>query len=207
LLFKGQNTMQNSPQNTSGRTFNGVDPDMIRQVAAGATSAEAAACTFTAQTTWEGGFGSTSRFEGWSFGGHAFKRSAWLSLVTPQQMQGSGDFPTPLEAYLAALNGCLVVGFVLQCSLRGVEIRSLSVTSRGSVDARSFLRADLSVSPAFPVVSCTMLVDADASPEGLEALFEVVKATSPNRANVQEAVGLEMNWEMEVVPSVSATGV
>ena len=184
--------------------INGINPDQIRQTAASATDAAAAAATFSADTTWEGGFQSTSRFDTWSFGGQAIPRDASLTLATPKEMGGSATLPTPLEAYLASLNGCLVVGLVLQCSLRGIEIKSLKVHTTGTVDARAFL-VNAPIPAGFPAVKCEFLIEADADEATLREMLDAAMATSPNKANVTTAVPLEVEYTISKALAVAGS--
>jgi uncharacterized OsmC-like protein len=181
---------------TQTTRINGIDTDKLSHIAASATSPEAGAASFAADTTWDGGFQSTSQFTQWTFGGHAIPRNATLTLNTPKQMGGSDTSPTPLEAYLAALNACLVVGLVLQCSARGIEIRSLQVRSNGAVDARSFLSADPSIKPGYPKVTCAFMIDADTDDDTLREVFDLVLSTSPNHENVTGPVPLEIDYQL-----------
>jgi len=176
--------------------INGINIKQLGSVAANATTAAAAATTFSAQTKWDGGFQSTSRFTQWAFGGHEMPRDASLTLNTPKEMGGSATLPTPLEAYLATLNSCLVVGLVIQCSTRNIEIRSLDIKTTGTVDARSFLTGDETIAPGFPKLTCAFHVDADADPAELRAVFDAALNTSPNRANVTGPVPLEIDYRI-----------
>lgn len=176
--------------------INGIDTQKLGHIAASVKTPQDAATTFTANTRWDGGFQSTSELTQWSFGPHTITRNATLTLNTPKQMGGSDTTPTPLEAYLAALNACLVVGLVLQCSARGIEIRTLQVRATGTVDARSFLQADPEIAPGYPSVKCAVEIDAETDPVTLREIFDLALSTSPNRANVVGPVGLEVDYQL-----------
>ena len=181
---------------TQTSQINGIDIQAIRNKAAAARTAEDAATTFAVQTDWDGGFQSTSRSTQWGYGEYVMPRDAQLTLNTPKEMGGSATTPTPLEAYLAALNACLVVGLVIQCSIRGIEIRSLNVKTSGTVDARSFLAGDTTIAPGYPKLTCDFQVDADADQAVLREAFDTALNTSPNRANVTGPVPLEIDYRI-----------
>ncbi len=119
-------------------------------------------------TTWKGGFSCESRI-----------RSHQLHLDEPEVLGGSDAAPNPVEAVLAAYGSCLAIGYTLNAAVRGIEVRSLSVDVEGHIDLAGFFGISSEVPAGFSGISTKVHLDADATPEQLDALHRHVLATSP----------------------------
>ena len=54
----------------------------------------------------------------------------------PHELGGSNQHANPQEHLLAALNACMMVGYVAQCSLRGITLQKLEIETQGEIDLR-----------------------------------------------------------------------
>src|SRR5262245_37236831 len=54
---------------------------------------------------------------------------------------------------LAALNACIMVGYVAQCAVRGITLESLKIETDGEIDLRGFLGIDPAVPPGYENLS------------------------------------------------------
>jgi hypothetical protein len=89
---------------------------------------------------------------------------------------------------MAAVNACMVFGYVAVATLQGVTIESLSIESQGDLDLRGVLALDPKVKPGYESLHYTIRVKGDGSPEQFKAIHEAVIATSPNRWTIAEPV-------------------
>src|SRR3546814_6351849 len=78
---------------------------------------------------------------------------------------------------LAALNACMMVGYVAQCALRGIVLESLDIETQGDIDLRGFLGLDPRVAPGYESLSYTVRIKGDGTPEQFAEIHEAVKAT------------------------------
>ena len=77
-------------------------------------------------------------------------RQFTIDIDEPYELGGSNRHANPQEHLLAALNACMMVGYVAQCSLRGITLEKLEIESEGDIDLRGFLGLDPAVSPGYP---------------------------------------------------------
>jgi OsmC-like protein len=91
---------------------------------------------------------------------------------------------------LAALNACVMVGYVAQCAVRGITLDSLEIETDGKIDLRGFLGLDPAVSPGYDSLSYTVRIKGSGTKEQLAEIHQVVMATSPNFHNVSRPVDL-----------------
>lgn len=121
-----------------------------------------------ATTTWTGGFACESRI-----------RTHDLPLDEPTLLGGTDGAPNPVEAVLAAYGSCLAVGYTLNAAVRGIAVRSLTIDVEGQLDLAGFFGLSSEVPAGFSGIRAEVRLDADATPDQLDALHQHVLATSP----------------------------
>jgi uncharacterized OsmC-like protein len=135
-------------------------------------SPEAAKFTWRATNTWVKGTHSKSKVEG--FFGLGEEQEAGRSFESdgdhPPQFAADNQGPTPVETVLVALGGCLTAGVAAVAQQRGIQLNSVTATIEGDHDIRGILGADADVRNGFTGVRVNYSIDADASPEDIEAL-------------------------------------
>lgn len=133
---------------------------------------EAAKFTWRATNTWVKGTHSKSKVEG--FFGLGEEQEAGRSFESdgdhPPQFAADNQGPTPVETVLVALGGCLTAGVAAVAQQRGIQLNSVTATIEGDHDIRGILGADADVRNGFTGVRVNYSIDADASPEDVEAL-------------------------------------
>src|SRR5271168_2612217 len=82
-------------------------------------------------TTWQGQTQSRAEVEGFDIGGNEVPRRFTIDIDEPCELGGSNRFANPQEHLIAALNACIMVGYVAQCAV------SLSRASPSRPKARS----------------------------------------------------------------------
>src|SRR6516225_186134 len=116
-------------------------------------------------TTWQGQTRSRAQVEGFRIGGEQVPRRFSIDIDEPFELGGSNRFANPQEHLLAALNGCLMVGYVAQCALRGIILESLVIETNGEIDLRGFLGIDPSVPPGYESLSCIVRLKGNGTRE------------------------------------------
>jgi uncharacterized OsmC-like protein len=102
---------------------------------------------------------------------------------------------TPIEFLLVGLASCLSAGVASVAQNRGIQLRSVESTVEGNHDIRGILGADSDVRNGFNDVKVTFSIDADASPEDIQALV----AQSQKRSAVFDALTNPTDVTVEVV--------
>jgi uncharacterized OsmC-like protein len=142
-------------------------------------------------TSWQGQTHSLSQVESFGLGGDEIQRRFSIDIDEPNELGGENRFANPQEHLLAALNACMTVGYVAQCTVRGIVLESLEIETHGDIDLRGFLGLDPAVSPGYDSLSYVVRIKGDATEEAFAEVHEAVMATSPNFFNLSRPVALK----------------
>jgi uncharacterized OsmC-like protein len=142
-------------------------------------------------TSWQGQTRSRAKVSGFGIGGEEVQRQFLFDIDEPSELGGSNAFANPQEHLIAALNACMMVGYVAQCSIRGITLEQLEIETKGEIDLRGFLGIDSSVPPGYESLSYIVNIKGDGTEEQFAEIHEAVMATSPNFYNIANAVMLK----------------
>jgi uncharacterized OsmC-like protein len=183
-----QSAQAPSAQQKQPVVLNGLPLEQLQQIPGALREApEQALLGFQTRTTWLGGLRSRSAVDGYVAGGQRIERRHAIEADEPVEVLGGDTAPNPQELLFSAIGACLTAVYAVNASLLGIELRSLEVELRGTLDMRGMLRlADVPM--GFPEVSCRVFVDADAAPERIRELHDQVLATSPNFYHLTTAI-------------------
>ena len=137
-----------------------------------ADSPEIARFQWRSTVTWLRGTHSRSDVEGFfGFGEEQTHHTAFSYDVDhPEQFASQDNGSTPVELVLVALGGCLTAGVAAIAQQRNIQLRSVRATLAGEMDIHGILGADIDVRNGFGGVTVHYEIDADATPEEIEAL-------------------------------------
>lgn len=142
-------------------------------------------------TNWQGQARSRAQVAGFEIGGQQVSRQFSIDIDEPRELGGSNRFANPQEHLIAALNACMVVGYVAQCALRGITIESLVIETDGEIDLRGFLGLDPTVPSGYEKLSYVVRIKGDGTKDEFAEVHEAVMATSSNFYNISRPVSLE----------------
>jgi len=179
-------------------TDNGVNVQALldaREVLKGAP--EAAQFTWRASSRWENGVHSTTKISNFFGLGeeHTHKTEAEFDADHPEVFAATDNGITPIEYLLVGLASCLTAGVASVAQNRGIQLRSIESRVEGNHDIRGILGVDSDVRNGFNDVKVTFNIDADASPQEIEALV----AQSQKRSAVFDALTNPTEVTVEVV--------
>src|SRR3954454_152774 len=100
-------------------------------------------------TTWRGQTRSRAQVEGFGIGGEQVPRRFTIDIDEPCELGGTNRFANPQEHLLAALNACIMVGYVAPCGVRGIALERLEIETDGEIDLRAFLGIGRAVPPGY----------------------------------------------------------
>jgi uncharacterized OsmC-like protein len=178
-------------------TDNGVNVQALldaREVLKGAP--EAAQFTWRASSKWQHGVHSTTTIQNFFGLGEeqTHKTKTVFDADHPEIFAAEDNGVTPIEYLLVGLASCLTAGVASVAQNRGVQLRSVESTVEGNHDIRGMLGVDSDVRNGFNGVKVTFNIDADASPEDIEALV----AQSQKRSAVFDALTNPTDVTVEV---------
>jgi uncharacterized OsmC-like protein len=152
---------------------NGVNSDALIS-ARSALSESPAAAEFTWRSTcsWVGGTYSQSTVSGFSGLGqdHTHRSPFTFDADHPDVFASEDRGATPVEIVLAALGSCLTAGVAAVAQYRGIQLRSVTATVEGNMNVLGILGGDPDIRNGFNGVTVHFDIDADATPEQIEAL-------------------------------------
>ena len=126
---------------------------------------------------WTGGFGIEGRTKDFEAAGEITPRAFELRTDWPEDVGGADEGPSPGEALLGALAGCVGLSYVANAINRGIEIKQLEIEIEASADLGSVFEAG-NAHPGFSSVKILMKVQSDADELTLADLGRAATRTS-----------------------------
>ena len=157
---------------------------------------EAAQFRWRAECAWQNGTHSRSSVEGYfGLGGEQkHKREFTFDADHPETFAAEDNGATPVEYVLVGLASCLTAGVASVAQNRDIQLKSVVATLEGDMDIQGILGADADVRNGFNGIRVTYQIDADASPDDIEALV----AQSQKRSAVYDIITNPTNVTVEV---------
>jgi uncharacterized OsmC-like protein len=176
---------------------NGVNVEALLAARTALSGApEAARFKWRAVCSWVNGTHSRSTVEGFfGLGGEQHHKATFTFDADHPEVFASEDHgATPVEIVLAALASCLTAGVASVAQLRAIQLRSVTATLEAGMDIQGILGMDSDVRAGFDGIKVRFDIDADATPEQIEALV----AQSQKRSAVYDVITNPTNVAVEV---------
>jgi uncharacterized OsmC-like protein len=151
---------------------------------------------FDVVTKWKGQTRSETTVTGFNIAGERVNRSHSIIADEPLELLGGDSAPNPQELLMAAFNACITVGYVAGASLKGINLDSLEIRTKGELDLRGFLGLSDDVAPGYQNVDYEVLIKGDGSAADFEEIHQTVMKTSPNYFNMSRPI--KMNGTLSV---------
>ena len=157
---------------------NGLDLDLL-QGAIETIRAQPDAGTLTIRTLhrWDNGFGVDGYAKEVEEGGEVTARRFTFRTDWPPEVGGRDSGPSPGEALLGALGGCVAMTYIVKAASRGVTIDELEVMIEARVDLQGAFELD-SVRAGLSDVTVTVGIRSDADDAVLDELAQTTSRTS-----------------------------
>ena len=184
--------MNTQVETIKSNVVNGIDvDDLLALLARVKQDTSKGKTNWRVSTSWQGQTRSRAEVSGFGIGGEEVQRQFSFDIDEPYELGGSNAFANPQEHLIAALNACITVGYVAQCSIRGITLEQLEIKTEGEIDLRGFLGIDSNVPPGYESLSYIVHIKGDGTEEQFTEIHEAVMATSPNFYNIASAVMLK----------------
>jgi organic hydroperoxide reductase OsmC/OhrA len=192
-------TQTKTPTKTVGpNVVNGINVDDLFALIEGVKRNAATGKTdWRVTTTWQGGARSRAQVDGFGIGGEQVRRQFSIDIDEPHELGGTNRFANPQEHLIAALNACMMVGYIAQCAVHGITVESLEIETGGEIDLRGFLGIDPTVPPGYETLSYTVRIKGSGTTEEFAKIHQAVMATSPNFYNMSRPVALKPTLVVE----------
>jgi uncharacterized OsmC-like protein len=182
---------------TSTPVNNGVNVQALLDARTALVDApDAAKFTWRASTEWVGGTHSQSQVQGFfGLGGEQTHRTTFsFDADHPEVFASEDNGATPVEFVLVGLASCLTAGVAAVAQNREIQLNSVKATIEGDMDILGILGGDPEVRNGFNGIKVHYDIDADATPEEIEALV----AQSQKRSAVFDVITNPTNVTVEV---------
>jgi uncharacterized OsmC-like protein len=185
-------TQQTQASHGGNATLNGLEPEALKAaVAAIAENPALAAVAFSARSTWQGRFRSRTQIESYELASSRVFRRHTIDSDEPEELFGTNTAPNPQDLLLASLNACMMVGFVVAATARGIELEALSVESSLALDLRGAFGIDPGISPGAQRIHYKIEVKGSATAEQFAEVHAEMIATSPNRFHLGTPIAFD----------------
>jgi len=185
-------------QATTSKKVNGIDTDALRaSIRTIAEDPSKGMTSWQVTTHWRGGTRSDTRVTGGCFGGRCVDKDFTIAIDEPHELMGTNQYANPQEHLMAAMNACILVGYVTACAMEGVELEDLRIETEGDIDLRGFLGLDPNVKPGYDTLRYTVYIKGKGTAEQFQRVHEKVTALSPNRYNVANPINLDSRMVVE----------
>jgi uncharacterized OsmC-like protein len=151
---------------------------------------------FDVTTRWTGQTRSETTVDGFTLAGERIARSHTIVADEPFELLGSDGAANPQELLMAAVNACMMVGYVAGASVKGIQLDSVEIKTRGELDLRGFLGLSDAVPPGYEAIEYDVRITGDGSPEQFEEIHQNVMKTSPNYFNLNRPI--RMNGTLSI---------
>lgn len=152
---------------------------------------------FRVKTRWTGQTRSETTIDGYEFAGEHVGRRFKIVADEPSELMGQNTAPNPQELLMTALNACMMVGYVANAALQGIELDAVEIETHGQLDLRGFLGLDDNVSPGYRELDYTVRIGGAGTAEQFDAVHQAVMKTSPNFFNLNQPI--RMNGRLEIL--------
>lgn len=171
------------------KVVNGLDVEYLQKVVAAVkANPELGKTLWRASAKWKGGFKEEVRI-----------RDFTIRMDEPLDLGGTNTAPNMVEFVLGAFGACLIVGYVMNAAVRGIELAKVEVEVEGDIDLPGFLALEPpeKVWPGFTNVRARVFLKPakPVSREELEKLHEDVVKTSPVGSTLRNPVNVEVTLE------------
>lgn len=166
---------------------NGVNVQALLDARSALTEApDGAKFKWRASNEWVNGTHSQTEIETfYGLGGEQRHRSSSkFDADHPEIFASEDQGVTPVEFLLVGLASCLTAGVAAVAQNRDIQLRSVKATVEGDMDVLGILGGDPEVRNGFTGIRVNYEIEADASPQEIEALV----AQSQKRSAVFDAI-------------------
>lgn len=143
---------------------------------------------FKVSSSWKGQTRSESRVQSYVLNGEEIPREFSIAADEPVELLGQNTAPNPQELLMAAFNACIMVGYVANAAVVGVNLDQVEIETDGELDLRGFLGLDANIKPGYESIQYVVRLKGDGTPEQFAAIHENVQKTSPNYSNIASAI-------------------
>lgn len=159
-----------------------------------------AGVTVRTRHQWEGGFAVEAETGELDTAGEVTRRTFSFRTDWPTDVGGGDTGPTPGEALLAALAGCVGLTYVANATSRNTAISGMEIAIEARVDLGRLFEAG-QARPGFSSIQVIVQPTSDANPDVLAELGQLTTETSSVFDSLAHPVDIALNVEPRISPA------
>jgi uncharacterized OsmC-like protein len=190
-------TRYDMAENATGH-INGIDTDGLRKLI-GEVAADPAKgmVNFRVATTWVGQTRCETKVSSWMMGGKTIEHSHTIVSDEPPELLGKDEAANPQEVLMAALNSCIMMGYVINAAMKGITLEKVVIETEGDLDLRGLFRLDDSIKPGYDTIHYRVYIKGNGTPEQFQEIHEHLSVASPNFYNISRPIKLDAKLIVE----------
>ena len=153
---------------------------------------EEAISSYGITAKWQGGVNTTIETHNQKVGSKEVVKNYSFNIGEPEELLGENKTPTPQDYLLGGLAGCMMVGFVVGASNKGIKLEDVQLHITGELDLRGFLNVDNTVPIGFDKINFQFEVKGDGKQEDYDELIKNVQQFSPNYRTITDKVEVSL---------------
>ena len=142
---------------------------------------------------WLGGTKTKVTTHNQKIGSVDVKKDFTFTIDEPNELLGGNQFPTPQDYLLGGMAGCMMVGFVVGASAKGIQLDSVKLHITGALNLRGFLTVDKTAPIAFEEIQFNFEVKGQGTQEKYDEIIKNVEQFSPNYRTIVDQVKVTLN--------------
>jgi len=142
---------------------------------------------------WMGGVNTEITTHAKQIGSILVEKQFTYQIGEPKELLGDNLNPNPQDYILGGLAGCMMVGFVVGATAKGIKLDSVNLHIVGNLDLRGFLEVDPNVSVGFEELCFNFEVSGSGTQEDYLAIAEHVRKISPGYRTISDPVKISIS--------------
>lgn len=152
-----------------------------------------AIASYGIKATWKGGVHTEISTLNQKVGSKEIIKNFKFNIGEPEELLGNNAFPTPQDYLLGGMAGCMMVGFVILASDKGIQLDSVELKVIGDLNLRGMLELDPNASVGFEELQFCFDVKGNGSQEDYNEIIKHVQKISPNYRTISDPVKVYIN--------------
>ena len=149
--------------------------------------------TYGITAKWLGGVKTQIQTHNQNVGSKEIVKVFKFSIDEPAELLGNNINPTPQDYLFGGLAGCMMVGFVVGATKKGIKLDSVELKIKGNLNLRGFLNVDKDVPIGFDKIGFDYEVKGDGTQSDYDEIIRNVQHFSPNYRTISDAVQLSVS--------------
>ena len=141
---------------------------------------------------WQGGVSSTISTHNQKIGSNEVIKKFSFDIDEPEELLGNNKNPTPQDYLLGGLAGCMIVGFVVGATNKGIKLESVDLKIGGDLNLRGFLNVDKTASIGFEELFFEFNVKGSGTQKDYDLIIKEVQQFSPNYKTIADPVRISV---------------